>query len=86
MKRLTLIIILLLNIFLLSAAVNLKVNILRKLGNDKVVNYTVNKRIIQGNSTKTEFSKDTLFINIYGSASFLKNIEDSVWGFDFVVV
>lgn len=84
MKTASFIFLLLLNFIPIHASENLKVKILRKLENDKVVNYTVNKLIIQGNSTKTEFSKDTLFINIYGSASFQKNTEDSVWGYDFV--
>lgn len=84
MQRISFFLLLFVNFSHLHASEHLKVKILRKLENDKVVNYTVNKLTIQGNSTKTEFSKDTLFINSYGSASFRKNTEDSVWGYDFV--
>ncbi len=68
----------------LFASENLKEKILRKLVTNKVISYTINELIIQGSSTKTKFSSDTLFIKTYSSASFLKNDTDSTWGYNFV--
>lgn len=84
MKKTTIILLAILSVSNLFASENLKERILSKLDIDKVISYTINELTIQGNSTKTEFSKDTLFINTFGFASFQKNVSDSIWGCNFV--
>lgn len=64
----------------------IKEKIVQLLNSDKVINYTINKLIIQGNSTREKYSADTLFIHTYSSASFMKMKNDSRFGYEFVLI
>ena len=84
MKKATIIFLAVFFVTNLFAYENLKEKVLGKLVSNKVISYTINELIIQGSSTKTKFSSDTLFIKTYSSASFLKNETNSTWGYNFV--
>lgn len=70
----------------LCASAETKEKIVQLLNSDKVINYTINKLIIQGNSTREKYSSDTLFIHTYSSASFMKMKNDSKFGYEFVLI